>query len=273
MGNKTYDEDIMLVSKHVVAEVGLESAILLHKIGSWCESNRRNERNFHDGYYWMYNSVKAFTEEFYFMSRGMVDRYIKKLKDGGYIITGNYNTNQYDRTLWYAVTEKGYALLNGTNEHDDFEKAEQEFPKAENTFPENEKSYNNINDSMSYEQSNNNRINNAQSDKNDVATEPEANVEAIPLVDGTEWKPKQSEYDEFVRLHPNVDVSYQFMKMRSWCTNNPQKRKTKRGIHRFCSGWLDREQDKYHGNSGNKSYACATYGQQGQDKKPSKEWY
>ena len=70
-------------------------------------------------------------------------------------------------------------------------------------------------------------------------SELEADVEALILNDGTEWRPP-----EYVRLYPNVDVEQQFNEMRGWCLSNPQKRKTLRGIKRFINSWLAREQDK-----------------------------
>ncbi len=75
-------------------------------------------------------------------------------------------------------------------------------------------------------------------------SEPEADVEALILNDGSEWRPTEALFAEYVRLYPNVDVKQQFNVMRSWCLSNPKKRKTRRGITRFVNSWLTREQDK-----------------------------
>ena len=72
----------------------------------------------------------------------------------------------------------------------------------------------------------------------------EADVEAVILNDGTEWRPDQALFAEYVRLYPNVDVKQQFNEMRGWCLSNPKKRKTAKGIKRFVNSWLAREQDK-----------------------------
>ena len=73
---------------------------------------------------------------------------------------------------------------------------------------------------------------------------PEADVEALILNDGSEWRPSEALFAEYVRLYPNVEVKQQFNEMRSWCISNPNHRKTRRGITRFVNGWLSREQDK-----------------------------
>lgn len=91
-------------------------------------------------------------------------------------------------------------------------------------------------------------------------SEPEADVEALILNDGSEWRPTEALFAEYVRLYPNVDVKQQFNVMRSWCLSNPSKRKTKRGITRFVNGWLAKEQDKgYRRPLANGSYQQAAH--------------
>ncbi len=75
-------------------------------------------------------------------------------------------------------------------------------------------------------------------------SEPEADVEAIILNDGSEWRPTEALFAEYVRLYPRVDVKQQFNEMRGWCISNPQKRKTLRGVKRFVNSWLSREQNR-----------------------------
>lgn len=71
-----------------------------------------------------------------------------------------------------------------------------------------------------------------------------ADVEAIPLDDGTEWKPTTDEYNEWCRIYPNLDVKQKIAEMRSWCNSNPTKRKTKTGVKRFVNSWLSRDNEK-----------------------------
>lgn len=71
-----------------------------------------------------------------------------------------------------------------------------------------------------------------------------ADVESIPLNDGTEWECGVDDYEEYIRLYPAVDVKKAFRDMRAWSLSNPSKRKTHRGIRRFVNSWLSKEQDK-----------------------------
>ena len=98
------------------------------------------------------------------------------------------------------------------------------------------------------------RIENRDKDKKNInilpqssgeqTSETAADVEALILNDGSEWRPTEALFAEYVRLYPNVDVKQQFNVMRGWCISNPKKRKTRRGITRFVNSWLSKEQDK-----------------------------
>ena len=86
-------------------------------------------------------------------------------------------------------------------------------------------------------------------EKDILSTEPEtdsvlyADVEAIILNDGSEWKPTLRQYEEYCRLYGNVNVKQEFALMRGWCLGNPLKRKTKSGVARFVNTWLGKAQN------------------------------
>lgn len=68
---------------------------------------------------------------------------------------------------------------------------------------------------------------------------PRADVRPITLKDGNKWKPTQEDFDDWIRMFPDVDVKREFDNMRRYCLDKPQKRKTARGIKRFVTNWLD----------------------------------
>ena len=96
---------------YIAKRYGEKAAILLKNIQFWIEKNRANNVNFYDGYYWTYNSKEAFADLFPYMTPRQIDYALKKLIDDDVLITGNYNKVAYDRTLWYAITKKGYSIL------------------------------------------------------------------------------------------------------------------------------------------------------------------
>lgn len=95
----------------IAKRYGIPSAVLLKHLHFWIEKNRANDTNFYDGYYWTYNSKKAFSDLFPYMTARQIDYALQKLIDDGIIVTGNYNKSAYDRTLWYAITKKGFSIL------------------------------------------------------------------------------------------------------------------------------------------------------------------
>lgn len=96
MSTFSFDED-------VAREVGVNAAVIYQNIVFWVRKNEANEVHFHDGRYWTYNSSTAFSRIFSFLSRDAIKRALKKLKEAGYIETGEFNENPYDRTKWYTV--------------------------------------------------------------------------------------------------------------------------------------------------------------------------
>jgi len=94
----------------IASDCGIEAAVLLNNIIFWCEKNRANEENYFDGRYWTYNTISAWQELFKYMKPKTVRSSLEKLRETGYVITGNFNKKGYDRTLWYAPTGKALAL-------------------------------------------------------------------------------------------------------------------------------------------------------------------
>lgn len=115
----------------VAEEYGVNAAILFQNISFWIEKNKANDRNFIDGYYWTYSSIKAFQELFPYLTARAISTALQKLEDGGLIITGNHNKSAYDRTKWYAITEKGFSIL----QNREMEKQEVQNGNPENAEP------------------------------------------------------------------------------------------------------------------------------------------
>lgn len=64
------------------------------------------------------------------------------------------------------------------------------------------------------------------------------------LNNGENWEPTPKDVDKWKDLYPTVDVEQEIRSMSGWLDTNPKKRKTPRGVKRFCVSWLARAQDK-----------------------------
>ena len=127
----------------IATEFGVNAAILFQSIAWWCEHSRANNTHFHDGLYWTYNTNQAFQKLFPYLSGKQITLAIDKLVGAGLVVKGCYNKNPYDRTLWYAVTEKGIKYLedpvntNEETEESSFQKSQMEEKETANGSVEN----------------------------------------------------------------------------------------------------------------------------------------
>jgi hypothetical protein len=92
-------------------EFGIEAAIFIDEFRFQIKKNTANERNFHEGRFWTYNTQKAYADIFPYLSTGQIKRILSGLIEKGVLMKGNFNTNQYDRTNWYAFTDKGLSIV------------------------------------------------------------------------------------------------------------------------------------------------------------------
>lgn len=84
---------------------GVEKAIILYNLRFWLEKNKANNKNLHDGYYWTYNSAKAFATLFPYYNSSKIHRLLTQMESEGLVLSGNYNKKGYDRTKWYSMPE------------------------------------------------------------------------------------------------------------------------------------------------------------------------
>jgi hypothetical protein len=99
----------MIVKTEWVSKYGFEESALLWWIVHWIKKNEADEINFHDGKTWTYNSKKAWSELFPFWTEKQIRRLLDNLIERGAIITGCYNKQAFDKTLWYSFSDSFWA--------------------------------------------------------------------------------------------------------------------------------------------------------------------
>ncbi len=82
---------------------GVNEAILLSHLRYWVNHNKAHGHNFHEGRYWTYNTMDAFTKIFSFWSIDQVRRILKSLVDQKLIIKGSFSSNKLNRVMWYSL--------------------------------------------------------------------------------------------------------------------------------------------------------------------------
>jgi hypothetical protein len=100
MSHHQFDTD------HAV-KYGINAAVILHNLIFWIEKNKANKKHLYEGRTWTYNSVKAWSELFPYLTKKQVRTALDLLRDKGVIMTGNFNEKTNDNTLWYAFADEG----------------------------------------------------------------------------------------------------------------------------------------------------------------------
>jgi len=67
---------------------------------------------------------------------------------------------------------------------------------------------------------------------------------SLPLNNNSEHPITEPQVVEWEGLYPAVDVRQELREMRGWLDANPARRKTAKGIKRFITNWLGKEQDR-----------------------------
>lgn len=90
----------------VAKEYGIVEAIFIKHFQFWIAKNKANGAHQHEDRTWTYNSNKAFAELFPYLSTQSIRTALKHLTENSVMMTGNYNTNPYNKTLWYAFVDE-----------------------------------------------------------------------------------------------------------------------------------------------------------------------
>jgi hypothetical protein len=85
---------------------GMVEAVLITNFQHWISRNKANGDHLRDGRTWTYNSVKAFAQQFPYLSPDQVRRALDRLVALGVLVTGNYNAKGRDRTRWFAFADE-----------------------------------------------------------------------------------------------------------------------------------------------------------------------
>jgi hypothetical protein len=85
---------------------GINEAIILNNMIHWLKYKQANKLDYHDGHYWVYNSIAAYHQLLPYLSEKQIRHALDKLENEGVIKTANYNKLPFDRTKWYTIIDE-----------------------------------------------------------------------------------------------------------------------------------------------------------------------
>ena len=182
----------------VAQEYGIAEAIFIKHFQFWIAKNKANGSHQHENRTWTYNSNKAFVELFPYMTQKTIRTTLDHLKERGVLVTGNYNDNPHNRTLWYAFANEEKWICR-------FQ--QMDLPKSANGYAENGKCINTDN------------INNTDNKPNKRTTIN--NTPLTPQGEVSEWSAEEEEFELFRRAYKGSkrghDIEFKdFCKHKDW---------------------------------------------------------
>lgn len=82
----------------------LNESIVLNQLNYWLEINKKANKHFIDGRFWVYNTYSDWKEEnFQYWSEKTIQRTFTRLENKGIVISANYNKSGIDKTKWYTI--------------------------------------------------------------------------------------------------------------------------------------------------------------------------
>ena len=134
----------------IAKKYGMFEAVLYNHFLFWIKKNKANGKNYKDGRFWTYSSIKALCDLFPYMTKNQIEYSIKKLIDNKVLVKAVYNDNSYDRTSWYAFCKEPEDLAVIPNPYkkedkpEDEEKDKEEDKKDESDTEKTEKQDGNL---------------------------------------------------------------------------------------------------------------------------------
>lgn len=90
-------------SPEIAKLVSVQAAVIYQNLTFWVEKNAANNKNFHEGRFWTYNSITAFAKLFSYLTPKQIRTCLEKLVEAELVVKGNFGEDVRDRTNWYSV--------------------------------------------------------------------------------------------------------------------------------------------------------------------------
>jgi len=103
----------LVISPELACRIGLNEAIVLQQICYWLEDTTAGVD--HDGRRWVYNSIKAWNEQFPWWTGKTIQRTVSSLKKMGLIHVEQLKKRQHDQTNYYAINYANPLLTDKDN--------------------------------------------------------------------------------------------------------------------------------------------------------------
>ena len=92
-------EKPLVVLPTIARALDINKAIILQQVQYWLKDSE-HER---DGYRWVWNSYREWSEQFTWLTSRAIRHHIRELEKLGLLVSGEYNRDTRDKTKWYRI--------------------------------------------------------------------------------------------------------------------------------------------------------------------------
>lgn len=91
----------------------------MQQVHYWLKIKEKQQKDYIDGHYWVYNTYEQWQEQFPFWSIRTLKRVFTVLEKSGLLLSANYNKAGFDKTKWYSINYKALNNLNSSSNQTD----------------------------------------------------------------------------------------------------------------------------------------------------------
>ncbi len=107
----------------LAVKYGMAEAMLLGYFYRWICHNEAKQHNYREGRYWTFDSVRELHKKFPYISIGKIVKITNMFVNEGILLKGNFNKLEWDKTVWYALTDKGRKMMDDLAQCSDWEES------------------------------------------------------------------------------------------------------------------------------------------------------
>lgn len=235
----------------IAEEYGLNAAVVYNHIVYWLRFNaKKKDVPVIDGHIWMYETQKDIADQLGYLTEKEVKNAVKRLVDGGVLITRSLSKNKFDRTNSYSTADPAaYLPKNSKNVYDSPDGAIRQSPPGPSESPRG------ADESLLYiqiDKQDNKHIarppaephKNSEKVKDEITFNFEKRkFEGIKPEDSAAWR----------ELYPHCDIYREVLAAEQWVLANPAKGK-KTLWRKFLMNWLSRSEQMNYNKKSSKRF-------------------
>lgn len=111
IGNKKKVEEILFGKG--LSKIGLDESLLFWRVHYWLQTGKmkKNQKEYHDGKYWFYNSYSQWIQQFPFWCEDIIKRIFQNLEDQELLIGRNFHKDLEKTSKWYTINYDAWKAL------------------------------------------------------------------------------------------------------------------------------------------------------------------